>query len=171
MSDFIPGQRWISDGEADLGLGTILNVDFRTVTVLFAASEETRTYSLREAPLTRVAFGNGDRIQSDDGEWLVVDDFKEVRGQIVYICERNGEHAGELIELPEARLNDKMQFNQARDRLLTGQVDRNDWFDLRYRTLRHFHRVEQSPALGLSGPKVDLVPHQLYIADEVSRRH
>ncbi|WP_324690770.1 RNA polymerase-associated protein RapA [Cobetia sp. D5] len=171
MSDFIPGQRWISDGEADLGLGTILNVDFRTVTVLFAASEETRTYSLREAPLTRVAFGNGDRIQSDDGEWLIVDDFKEVRGQIVYICERSGEHAGELIELPEARLNDKMQFNQARDRLLTGQVDRNDWFDLRYRTLRHFHRVEQSPALGLSGPKVDLVPHQLYIADEVSRRH
>ncbi len=24
MSDFTPGQRWISDGETELGLGTIL---------------------------------------------------------------------------------------------------------------------------------------------------
>jgi len=33
--DFIPGQRWISDTELQMGLGTVLSVDFRTVTVLF----------------------------------------------------------------------------------------------------------------------------------------
>lgn len=168
MSEFTPGQRWISDGEAELGLGTILNVDFRSVTVLFAASQETRTYSLRQAPLTRVAFGSGDRIESAEGWQLIVDDTKEVDGLIVYIGET--EH-GELRELSEARIADNMQFNQARDRLLTGQVDRNDWFDLRFRTLHHYHRIEQNPALGLTGPKIDLIPHQLYIADEVSRRH
>ncbi|MCE9683024.1 RNA polymerase-associated protein RapA [Halomonas alkalisoli] len=168
MSDFSPGQRWISDGEAELGLGTILSCDQRSVTVLFGASQETRTYSSRQAPLTRVAFGSGDRIESADGWQLLVEDSKEVDGLIVYI----GEDAqGELRELPEAKLADTMQFDQARDRLLTGQVDRNDWFDLRFRTLHHFNRIEQNPALGMSGPRIDLIPHQLYIADEVSRRH
>ena len=168
MSDFSPGQRWISDGEAELGLGTILSCDQRSVTVLFGASQETRTYSSHQAPLTRVAFGSGDRIQSTDGWQLQVEDSKEVDGLIVYI----GEDAqGQLRELPEAKLADTMQFDQARDRLLTGQVDRNDWFDLRFRTLHHFNRIEQNPALGMSGPRIDLIPHQLYIADEVSRRH
>ncbi|WP_445158551.1 RNA polymerase-associated protein RapA [Halomonas sp. E14] len=168
MSDFSPGQRWISDGEADLGLGTILSCDNRSVTVLFAASQETRTYSSRQAPLTRVAFGSGDRIQSAEGWSLTVDDSKEVGGLIVYIGE---DDQGELRELPEAKLADSMQFDQARDRLMTGQVDRNDWFDLRFRTLHHYHRIEQNPTLGLAGPRIDLIPHQLYIADEVARRH
>ncbi|MGE4534193.1 RNA polymerase-associated protein RapA [Halomonas sp.] len=168
MSDFSPGQRWISDGEAELGLGTILSCDARSVTVLFGASQETRTYSSRQAPLTRVAFGSGDRIRAAEGWTLTVDDTKEVDGLIVYIGE---DDQGELRELPEARLADSMQFDQARDRLLTGQVNRNDWFDLRFRTLHHYHRVEQNPALGLAGPRIDLIPHQLYIADEVARRH
>jgi len=168
MSDFSPGQRWISDGEAELGLGTILSCDARSVTVLFGASQETRTYSSRQAPLTRVAFGSGDRIRAAEGWTLTVDDTKEVDGLIVYIGE---DDQGELRELSEARLADSMQFDQARDRLLTGQVNRNDWFDLRFRTLHHYHRVEQNPALGLAGPRIDLIPHQLYIADEVARRH
>ncbi|MFO7646731.1 RNA polymerase-associated protein RapA [Halomonas campaniensis] len=168
MSDFSPGQRWISDGEAELGLGTILGVDARSVTVLFGASQETRTYSSRQAPLTRVVFGSGDRIRAAEGWTLTVDDTKEVGGLVVYIGE---DGQGELRELPEAQLADTMQFDQARDRLLTGQVDRNDWFDLRFRTLHHFHRIEQNPALGLAGPRIDLIPHQLYIADEVARRH
>ncbi|MDC8805301.1 RNA polymerase-associated protein RapA [Halomonas pacifica] len=168
MSEFSPGQRWISDGEAELGLGTVLNCDFRTVTVLFSASQETRTYSVRQAPLTRVAFGSGDRIQAAEGWYLTVDDSKEANGLIVYIGEDDD---GELRELPEVRLADTMQFNQARDRLLTGQVDRNDWFDLRFRTLHHHARIEQHPALGLAGPKIDLIPHQLYIAEEVAGRH
>lgn len=168
MSEFSPGQRWISDGEAELGLGTVLNCDSRTVTVLFSASQETRTYSARQAPLTRVVFGSGDRIQSSEGWEMLVDDSKEVDGLIVYIGEDDG---GRVCELPEARLADTMQFDQARDRLLTGQVDRNDWFDLRFRTLHHYHRIEQNPALGLAGAKIDLIPHQLYIADEVANRH
>ena len=168
MSDFAPGQRWISDGEADLGLGTVLSCDHRSVTVHFTASQETRTYSSRQAPLTRVAFGSGDRIQSAEGWHLTVDDTKEVDGLTVYIGE---DEQGQLRELSEALLADNLQFDQARDRLLTGQIDRNDWFDLRFRTLHHFHRIEQNPALGLAGPRIDLLSHQLYIADEVARRH
>lgn len=168
MSDFSPGQRWISDGEAELGLGTVLNCDARSVTILFSASQETRTYNTRQAPLTRVMFGSGDRVLSADGWQMIVDDSKESRGLITYIGE---DSEGNVRELPEAKLADTMQFDQARDRLLTGQVDRNDWFDLRFRTLHHYQRIEQHSALGFSGPRIDLIPHQLYIADEVANRH
>ncbi|OJA06334.1 RNA polymerase-associated protein RapA [Halomonas sp. QHL1] len=168
MSDFSPGQRWISDGEAELGLGTVLNCDARSVTILFSASQETRTYNTRQAPLTRVMFGSGDRVLSADGWQIVVDDSKESNGLLTYIGE---DKEGNLRELPEAKLADTMQFDQARDRLLTGQVDRNDWFDLRFRTLHHYQRIEQHSALGFSGPRIDLIPHQLYIANEVANRH
>ncbi|KPQ18815.1 RNA polymerase-associated protein RapA [Halomonas sp. HL-93] len=168
MSDFSPGQRWISDGEAELGLGTVLNCDARSVTILFSASQETRTYNTRQAPLTRVMFGSGDRVVSADGWQLIVDDSHTSNGLITYI---GNDSQGLRRELPEAKLADTMQFDQARDRLLTGQVDRNDWFDLRFRTLHHHQRIEQHSALGFAGPRIDLVPHQLYIADEVARRH
>ncbi|MDH4571139.1 RNA polymerase-associated protein RapA [Salinicola acroporae] len=168
MSDFSPGQRWISDGETELGLGTILTVDARSVTVLFTASQETRTYSARQAPLTRVVFGPGDRIDTADGGQLAVERIEERDGCVIYHGQTDD---GETVSLSEAKLSDSMRFHQAQDRLLTGQVDRNDWFELRYRSLHHHQRIARSPALGLAGPRIDLIPHQLYIADEVSRRH
>ncbi|OLO08907.1 RNA polymerase-binding ATPase [Salinicola sp. MH3R3-1] len=168
MSEFSPGQRWISDGETELGLGTILTADTRSVTVLFSASQETRTYSARQSPLTRVVFGPGDRIDTADGDQLTVERVEERDGCVIY---HGHTDAGEPVSLNEAKLSDSMRFHQAQDRLLTGQVDRNDWFELRYRSLHHHQRIARSPALGLAGPRIDLIPHQLYIADEVSRRH
>ncbi|WP_447554921.1 RNA polymerase-associated protein RapA [Vreelandella sp. EE22] len=168
MSDFTPGQRFISDGEAELGLGTVLNCDARSVTILFSASQETRTYNTRQAPLTRVVFGSGDSVLSADGWQMIVDDSQVLHGLITYYGQ---DKDGASCELVETKLADTMQFNQARDRLLTGQVDRNDWFDLRFRTLHHYQRIEQHSALGLTGPRIDLIPHQLYIADEVAGRH
>lgn len=49
---FALGQRWISDTESDLGLGTVVAMDARTVTVMFAASEENRVYARTDAPVT-----------------------------------------------------------------------------------------------------------------------
>jgi ATP-dependent helicase HepA len=43
-------------------------------------------------------------------------------------------------------------------------------FDLRLASLRHLHTLAQSPARGFAGARMDLIPHQLYIAHEVSRR-
>ncbi len=46
---FALGQRWISDTESDLGLGTVVALDARTVTLMFAASEENRVYARSDA--------------------------------------------------------------------------------------------------------------------------
>ena len=49
MAQYQPGQRWISDSEAELGLGTILAQDGRLLTVLYPATGDTRQYALRNA--------------------------------------------------------------------------------------------------------------------------
>ena len=51
MQEFIPGQRWISDAELKHGLGTVLTSDHRSVTIVFIASGETRTYAKETAAM------------------------------------------------------------------------------------------------------------------------
>lgn len=63
---FSLGQRWISDTESELGLGTVVGMEGRMVTVLFSATGENRLFSRSEAPLTRVIFNPGDKVESHD---------------------------------------------------------------------------------------------------------
>lgn len=56
---FTLGQRWISDTESELGLGTVVAIDARMVTLLFPACGENRLYSRHDAPITRVMFNVG----------------------------------------------------------------------------------------------------------------
>ena len=71
---FTAGQRWISDAESDLGLGTVLEVEFRQITVVFLATGETRIYAKETAPLTRVAFQAGDQVTSHEGWEMKVEE-------------------------------------------------------------------------------------------------
>ena len=71
--EYVAGQRWISDTESDLGLGTILEVEHRQITVVFLATGDTRIYAKETAPLTRVAFQAGDSITSHEGWQLAVE--------------------------------------------------------------------------------------------------
>ena len=75
-----PGQRWISDSEAELGLGTVLTSDGRLLTVLYPATGDTRQYALRNAPLTRVRFAPGDEITHFEGWKLTVQEVEDIDG-------------------------------------------------------------------------------------------
>ena len=48
--DYILGQRWVSHADAQLGLGIIVDIEMRRVTVSFPAVGEERTYALESAP-------------------------------------------------------------------------------------------------------------------------
>ena len=85
MTDFIPGQRWISNTESELGLGLIIDVSFKRVTVRFLASDEQRIYAIDNAPLTRVTFAIGDTIQSIDEEELIITGVSVKEGLITYL--------------------------------------------------------------------------------------
>ena len=49
-------------------------------------------------------------------------------------------------------------------RLMNGQADESDAFELRCEALRQLHRVQKSPWRGFFGGRIALIPHQLYVA-------
>ncbi len=168
-NDFTAGQRWISDTESDLGLGTILEVEFRQITVVFLASGETRIYAKETAPLTRVAFMAGDVITSHEGWQLRIASVEEEDGLLTYFGTR--EDSGIPGVLNEAGLDNFLQFRTPRDRLFAGLIDGLRWFALRRNVFEHRNMLAQSPVKGLMGARVALLPHQIYIAVEAMKRH
>ena len=162
-----PGQRWISDSEAELGLGTILAQDGRLLTVLYPATGDTRQYSLRNAPLTRVRFSPGDQITHFEGWKLTVREVDDIDGLMVY---HGLDGQNQPRTLPETQLSNFIQFRLASDRLFAGQIDPLSWFSLRYNTLQHTSKQVQSSLWGLGGCRAQPIAHQLHIAREVADR-
>ncbi|MDM9653129.1 RNA polymerase-associated protein RapA [Pseudomonas wenzhouensis] len=167
MAQYQPGQRWISDSEAELGLGTILAEEGRLLTVLYPATGETRQYATRNAPLTRVRFAPGDEITHFEGWKLTVQEVEDIDGLLVYHG-LDAQH--KPVTLPETQLSNFIQFRLASDRLFAGQIDPLAWFALRYHSLEHNSRLLQSPLWGLGGARAQPIAHQLHIAREVADR-
>ncbi|MGL5781576.1 MAG: RNA polymerase-associated protein RapA, partial [Plesiomonas shigelloides] len=147
---FALGQRWISDTESELGLGTVVAIEARTITILFPVSGENRVYSRVDAPVTRVMFNQGDTITSHEGWQMRVDEVLEAHGVLTYVGTRlDTEEEG--ISLREVMLDNKLTFSKPQDRLFAGQIDRMDRFALRYRALNHQREQFRSPLRGLRG--------------------
>ncbi|WP_462150794.1 RNA polymerase-associated protein RapA [Pseudoalteromonas xiamenensis] len=166
--NFSLGQRWISDTESDLGLGTVVAIEGRQVTLLFPACGENRVYSMQEAPVTRVIFNPGDVIRSAD-EWELVVEKVELEGALLCYHGKRVDNE-ENATLKEVFLDHFIKFNKPQDRLFAGQVDRFEHYTLRYQSWQHRYNAERSPLKGLVGQRASLIPHQLYIAEEVGKR-
>ena len=157
-----PGQRIVSNSEPELGLGIVMKADAARVEVFFPAAGEQRQYAVRSAPLRRVRFKEGDRLKLHSGEPFVVDRVEERAGLLVYIAEGR--------EVPEAHLSDTISFSSPEERLLAGQTEELYAFELRAEALRQRAELLQNPVRGLIGGRVDLLPHQMFIASEVTSR-
>ena len=166
-NEFIPGQRWISDTEPELGLGIVTASQARTVNLHFPASDESRAYAREGAPLTRVHFSHHDTIEDIAGNKIKVEEVSEVEGLLIYSGE---DKAGKKHRIEEGQLNHAMKLNKPRDRLFNLQLDKNSAYELRYTTLNRLHSLLPSPVRGLVGARVSLVPHQLFIAHELASR-
>jgi len=167
---YVLAQRWISDTESELGLGTVVAVENRSVTVLFSATGESRLFSRTDAPLTRVIFNSGDSVQSHEGWSLTITDTKENSGLITYIGTRDDTQETD-VSLREVMLCHNIRFNKPQDRMFAGQIERMNHFSLRYDCLTQRHAMQQSDLLGLAGTRASLIPHQLHIAKEVGSRY
>ena len=165
---YIPGQRWVSNTESELGLGIIMEITNRRVTVSFPAVGQRRTYAMDNAPLSRVHYEVGEKIMSADGENIIVSEVQDQGGYLIY---KGTDHEGKETILEEIDLESFVQFSRPQDRLFAGQVDKISSFQLRVETLFHLRRQQKSTCYGLLGPRVQLLPHQLYIADKVAQRH
>jgi len=162
MESFAVGQRWVSEPEPELGLGLVTSVDGRRVGVAFPAAGEQRLYAADAAALKRARFRPGERISGKDGQTLEVERVSEEGGLLVY--------SGGGAALREDELADATSFSNPQDRLMGGQADPGELFDLRLDTLRMENRLRTSPWRGFLGGRVELIPHQMYILKEVSSR-
>jgi len=158
----VPGQRWVSDTEPELGLGIVLKSEFGRAEIFFPAAGEHRQYALGSAPVRRVAFKEGDSVRTHSGESLHVDSLTDAGGLLTYRCGWR--------DVAEAELSDNITFSKPEDRLLAGQVDELERFKLRVECLHRRREMRQSPVRGFAGGRVDLIPHQISIATDVSSR-
>lgn len=158
---FVPGQRWISNAEPELGLGTVVRLDGRTVQVLFATAGVLRHYAKQAAPLARAEFRVGQKVAGQK-QSFVVERISDIDGLLIY-------HAGERV-LPESALDDAQPVSHADQRLLSARVDSPDRFDFRVQALTRRADAMRSPAYGLASARIDLIPHQLRVAGIVAQR-
>lgn len=165
---FTVGQRWVSQSEPKLGLGIISEMENRRVSISFPAAGETRTYAVDNAPISRVTYKAGDKVTNHEDEEFIVESVHDDDDLISYAVIDN---AGNASQLSEVDLNCFIAFTSPLQRLMSGHYDRSKAFRLRYETLQHLHRLQQSSVSGLIGSRTSLLPHQLYIADRVSQRH
>src|SRR5262245_2175036 len=106
---FHPGQRWTSDSEPELGLGTIEEITSQTVLVRFSAAAATRQYALDIAPLRRTQFQPGNTVHTRDGQRWRVDRVIERSGLLLYECDGR--------EIPESDLDSNATASSPVDRL------------------------------------------------------
>ena len=156
------GQRWVSDSEPEMGLGMVLSIEDGVVDILFPAVEQRRKYAIATAPLRRVVFGVGDQVLTHDDQELEVIEVREVGDVVVYVTPNR--------ELEEGELSDSMSLNKPQDRLIGGAVDDDRDFRLRVETLYRNSQIKGSVLRGFMGGRADLIPHQMSIVSEISKR-
>lgn len=161
MSPFTPGQRWFSTAEPELGLGTVMRVVARSVQIVFTGSGVVRQYAMASAPLARANFRAGEQIRVDGSEFAV-DEVTEAGGLLRYRC------AERWIE--EGQLDAEQPVSKADSRLLGGRVDRNRQYEFRLESLRRRAQAMAHPGWGILGARIDLIPHQLRVAEIAAAR-
>lgn len=162
------GQRWLSNAEVELGLGTIVAMDERTISLLFPASGENRNYARKNAPITRVRFAVGDTATHHEGWQFKVTEVLEANNTLEYLAIRLDN--SESVSVKETFLSHDFVLTEPQDRLFNGHYDGPRWFDMRKQSIVHRHNHLTSPLLGFLGARVSLIPHQLHIAKEVGQR-
>lgn len=154
----------MSEREPELGLGVVASLDpaARRIAVEFPATAEKRLYALGTAVLKRVQFHVGETVTTRDGRTVVIEAVTEEAGVLVY--------AGGGRTVREDAISDVTSVSLPQERLMAGQVDPGEVFDLRRRALEAQARFRQSEVRGFLGGRVELIPHQFYILQEMAAR-
>ncbi|MEN9635218.1 MAG: hypothetical protein RL077_3622 [Verrucomicrobiota bacterium] len=164
VSPHVVGQRCMSEREPELGLGLVARIDAvaRRIGVDFPATGEKRLYALGTPVLKRVGFRVGEVVKPRTGPALTIEVAEEVGGLWLY--------SGQGRRLPESEVSDVTSVSLPHERLMAGQVDPGEVFELRYRALEKQASFRSSPLRGFLGGRLELIPHQFYILQEVAAR-
>ncbi len=163
MNDYFPNQRYTSKGEPELGVGIVTELSKGKILLHFPISNETRLYAVESASLQRVVFKLGDTIIDKNGQPLIITRVELEDNLYIYYGKDN--------KISETELGNVSVNHGVDDRLFMGDVDSPQAFALRRETLEYQYKRKLSPVNGFVGGRIDLIPHQLYVAHEVSSRY
>jgi len=157
------GQRCMSEPEPELGLGVVMRVENYRIWVDYPAVGEQRLYAKDTPALRRIRFHEGEAVADQEGNRITIASIEEQDGLLTYVS-KDG------IRVCENGVTGLTDFSAPQDRFMKAQVDRNSVFNLRYRTLQSHSNYRKSHLRGLMGGRVELVPHQFSILNEVASR-
>jgi ATP-dependent helicase HepA len=161
-SQIVPGQRWVSEAEPELGLGIVRGCGQGRIELEFPAAAEHRLFALASAPLRRVRLSPGETLETRAGGRLRVESAREEGGLVTYLAEGR--------EVPEGELADTLRFNKPEERLFAGLVDSLAHYRLRIEALAQRAALRRSSARGLLGARIDLLPHQIATVEAIADR-
>lgn len=158
MIVFKPGQRFVSQLEPDLGLGTVAEIQGRTVKFNFPAVGQSRLYRTDSAPVDRYILQPGETAKSEKGTSFAVESVREMDGLVVYVG-RGGR------EMKESELNPKVSSRPADffRALCNNEVSSSKQFARRDAAMKLSCEWQSSPVRGMIGPRVSMIPHQYYL--------
>lgn len=156
------GQRWISDTEPDLGLGLILKTEHKTVTVYYPMAQTTRIYASHNAPLKRIQFKIGDQIPIKNQATQKIIDIKNRDDLLIYQTA--------IGDFSESEIDDQMTWNTPIDSIKHHRWGELSDFFIRLQTHQYWHQYYTQMPVGFLGARMDLIPHQLYVADTATQR-
>src|SRR5262249_22513737 len=142
----VVGQRCLSEREPELGLGVVVAGGRTRIEGGVPATGEKRLYGLGTPGLKRVQVcvgaagatpqGGAETAEAGGGGPLCIESVAEEAGIMVY--------SGQGRQVREDALSDVTSVSLPPERLLAGQVDPGEVFDLRYRALEARARFRQS---------------------------
>lgn len=159
---YTPGQRVVAPAEPQLGLGVVTESSGRRFQVLFAKVDLQRTYSVDTGAVHRFRAKPGDTITTQAGIEHVVRGVVEREGLLIYLTTQE-------VEVPELVLSPDLGDSDPFSALAVGRPGSPAGFLCRGRAygLRALGRAQEHRGLGSA--RVELLPHQLYVAERVSQ--
>ena len=132
------------------------------IEVSFERSGDVRKYASKGGAIKRFALNVGQKAVTIEGNEFVVEEIEERDGLLLY---RGSDH-----EVWEWDLDDTLEDQGTLDHLISGMYSHHATYDLRRQAWEVRGASRSTEIRGLVGPKVTPLPHQLYIAHEVTRQ-
>lgn len=158
MRKFVPGQRYFSEAELDLGLGKVVSVEFKNIIIDYPSVKQRRIYRA-DAALRRYRVDVGEMIKNEKGNVsFPVADVVEENGLITYVS-----RAGKKLKESELQSTLKLRPSDYFKALATNDLSSSKEFALRQKAQKISAAWRSSPVRGMIGPRIDMLEHQLYL--------
>lgn len=162
--EWLPGQKVRSQLEPDLGAGTVSQVQGQQwIEVSFPRSGVARRYSTKNPPLIPLKFSHGEMIKLSAGTTHRITAIKQHLGLMCYKVED-----GRWVV--ENEVDDSAEAQGAELKLFRGEWSRYKAFGLRRRLQKAIFETHDPAVMGIRSARVDLHPHQLYLASSLASR-